>query len=97
MNFIVNGYDFTDDQALERRMLAREAHMAGIVSMTEKGQLLMAAAKLNTKGDMCGSTMILEMESRAAVEAYLENEPYIRQKVWERVEIIDCKVPPLFK
>jgi len=97
MNFIVNGYDYTDEQALERRMKAREAHMAGIVSMKEKGHILMAAAKLNEKEQMCGSTMILEMDSLEQVQAYVKAEPYVLQKVWEKVEVIECKVPPLFK
>jgi len=97
MNFLVTGYDFTDEKALDRRMNARDAHMENIVSMKEKGEILYAAAMLNEAGEMCGSTIILEMESRKYVEAYVENEAYVKQRVWEKVEIVECKVPPLFK
>lgn len=97
MNFIVNGYDYTDEKALERRMAARDAHMANIKDMKASGEILFAAAKLNEQGDMCGSTMILEMESRQDVDHYLEREAYIKEKVWEKVEVIECKVPPIFK
>jgi len=97
MNFIVNGYDFTDEKALERRMQARDAHMANIQIMREKGRILFAVAKLNENGDMCGSTMILEMASREEVDSYLSMEPYIEKKVWDKVEVIPCAVPPLFK
>lgn len=97
MNFIVNGYDYTDEKALDRRMKARQAHMANIEDMKAKGEILFAAAKLNDKGDMCGSTMILEMSSKSDVEKYLENEAYVKEKVWEKVEILECKVPPLFR
>ncbi len=97
MNFIVTGYDYTDDKALERRMNAREAHMAGIVAMKKKGEILSAAAMLNDKEDMCGSTIFLEMDSREDVDKYIENEPYIKSKVWEKVTVVACKIPPLFK
>lgn len=97
MNFIVTGYDYMDDQALERRMTAREAHMANIEKMHAKGQILMAAAHLNEEGNMCGSTMILEMDSQEAVEAYLKDEAYVVGKVWEDVLITPCKIPPLFR
>lgn len=97
MNFLVTGYDYKDKEALERRMAVRELHMDNIVSMKEKGEILYAAAMLNNDGDMCGSTLILELESRQAAEAYVENEAYVKGKVWEKVEIVECKVPPLFK
>jgi len=97
MNFIVTGYDFTDVDALDRRMKAREAHMANIVEMKNKGQILFAAAMTNDEGNMCGSTMILEMPSRQAVDDYLKLEAYVVGKVWETVEVVECKVPPLFR
>ncbi len=36
MNFVINGYDFTDDKALERRMSVREQHMATILEMKKQ-------------------------------------------------------------
>lgn len=97
MTFIINGYDYTDDKALERRMKAREAHMSNIRIMKEKGKILFAAAMLNEQDQMCGSTMILEMASREEVDSYLSMEPYIEDNVWERVEVKECKVPDLFR
>lgn len=97
MNFIVTGYDYKDPQALERRMTARTDHMENIKAMKAKGEILFAAAMVNHAGDMCGSTMILEMEDEAAVQAYLEGEAYMIGKVWEDVKITPCKVPDLFR
>ena len=97
MNFIVTGYDFEDAEALNRRMHAREAHMANIHKMFKEGQILYAAAMLDDAGEMCGSTLFLEMPDRGHVEAYLEKEAYITGKVWEDVVITPCKIPPLFK
>lgn len=97
MNFIVNGYDYKDHTALERRMKAREDHMVGIKDMVTTGKILYAVAMLNEEDNMCGSVLILEMENKEAVENYLKNEAYIIGKVWEKVEIIPCKIPPLFR
>jgi len=96
MNFIVNAYDYKDDESLKRRMNAREAHMENIKVMHSKGQILMACAMLNDKGQMCGSTMILNMENEEQVNQYLDKEAYILGKVWERVEVSPCKIPALF-
>ncbi|MBN2794520.1 MAG: hypothetical protein JXR88_03875 [Clostridia bacterium] len=81
MNFIVTGIDFKDSEALERRMKARDAHMANIEKMKAEGTLLYAVAHLNQEGNMAGSTLILEMENEKAVEDYLEKEAYVLGKV----------------
>ncbi len=52
---------------------------------------------VNDRDEMCGSTMILEMDSRADVEVYVKNEAYVLGRVWDTVEIVECKVPPLFR
>ena len=97
MNFVVNGYDFTDDKALERRMSVREQHMATILEMKNSGKIVFAAAKIDKKGNMCGSTIYLEVESEDEVERYLDKEVYISGKVWDKVTVEICKIPPLFK
>lgn len=96
MYFIINGYDYTDEKALERRMTAREEHMKGVEAMQKSGNYLMAGAMLNTEGNMCGSTIFADFETRQELDTWLEKEPYVLQKVWERVEIIECKIPPVF-
>ena len=34
-----------------------------------------------------GSVLVMEFPSRAALDAYLETEPYVTEHVWERVEV----------
>lgn len=97
MNFIVRGIDYTDSDALNRRMAARQAHMENIEKMYADGSLLYAGAMLNEAGDMAGSTLFLEMDSKEDVEAYIQEEAYVKGKVWEYVSIEVCKIPPLFK
>lgn len=97
MTFLVTGYDYTDAQALERRLAVREAHMTNIVKLKAEGKILFAAAKVNEADQMCGSFVFMEVASREEVEAYLEKEVYVSGKVWERVEVEEVKVPDLFR
>jgi len=96
MYFIVNGYDHTDEKALDRRMQAREEHMKGVKAFHASKNFIFAAAMLNEAGNMCGSTMIVDFENRAELDKWLESEAYVKGDVWERVEVVECKIPPLF-
>ena len=93
MQFIVIGYDGTDDKALDRRMAAREAHLAMAEKMHDTGQWLYAAAILNKEGTMTGSMIVCEFDSREALEEeWLDREPYVLGKVWEKIEIKGARV-----
>lgn len=95
MQFIVTGYDGKDPGALDRRMAAREAHLAMAGEMYAKGKWLYAAAILNEEGRMAGSVIICEFDSRQALEKdWLEKEPYVLGKVWEKIEISRAQVAP---
>ncbi len=95
-HFIVIGRDGSDEAALERRMAAREAHMGVVKQGIDAGQNIMAAAMLNDEEQMSGSVMIVEFEDRAALDAWLKEEPYVTGEVWKDIEIIECKIPPVF-
>ena len=36
---------------------------------------------------MKGSALIMDFASRKELDDYLANEPYVREKVWERIEV----------
>jgi len=93
--FVLTGYDYTDDQALERRMATREAHFACISELQKEGKALMAGAMLNDDGKMIGSIIFFQM-TQAQMDEYLETEPYIAQKVWEKIDLREVKIPPIF-
>ena len=59
MQFLVIAYDGTDDKAPERRMAAREAHLAGIVKMKEEGKAIYGVAILNDREQMIGSALVV--------------------------------------
>lgn len=96
MHFIITGIDGSDDGALQRRMNAREEHMRGVDQLVREGRLLYAAAMLNAEGTMIGSTMIVDFESREALDSRLETEPYVTGNVWQKIEVTACKIPPVF-
>jgi hypothetical protein len=96
MQFLVIGYDGTDDQALSRRMTAREAHLAGVVKMKEEGKAIFGTAILDDQGKMIGSVMVMDFPSREELDAWLESEPYVRQNVWLRIDVLPTQVPPVF-
>lgn len=95
MQFIVTGYDGKDKGALDRRMAAREAHLAMAKQMADKGKWLYAAAILNDEGKMTGSVIICEFDSKKQLETeWLEKDPYVLGKVWEKIEITRAQVAP---
>ena len=56
----------------------------------------MGAALLDEKGKMIGSVIILGYPSRKELDDCLRIEPYVVNRVWEKIEIKPCKVGPTF-
>ncbi len=97
MQFIVTGYDGKDEGALDRRMSVREAHLAMAEKMYENHKWLFATAILNDEEKMAGSLIVCDFESRQEMETlWLDNEPYILGKVWEKIEISCAQVAPFW-
>jgi len=97
MQFIVTGLDGKDDKALDRRMAAREGHLAMAKKMAQSGNWLFAAAMLDDDKKMVGSMIVCEFDSKEALQKeWLDNEPYVTGNVWEDVTITEAAVPPLF-
>ena len=94
MQFMVLGYDGNDDQALERRMAAREAHIARGEELRDAGHMLCGAALLDDDGKMIGSVILCDFASRKDLDQWLESEPYMTSGVWQKVEIKNCRVAP---
>lgn len=94
MQFVIIARDYTDDEALSRRLAARAEHFKRIRLLTAQGHFLMGGAMLSEKqeGDerqMNGSVLVADFPSREALESmWLVQEPYMTERVWEHVEII---------
>ena len=96
MQFLIIAYDGSDDKAMERRMAAREAHLAGIVKMKEEGKAIYGVAILNDREQMIGSALVVDYPTRADVDAWLKSEPYVAGDVWRKIEVLPARVPPMF-
>jgi uncharacterized protein len=95
MQFIVTGYDGTDEKAQERRLASRDAHIKTLKENIEKKNVLYGAAILNDEKKMVGSVIICEFASRDALKKeWLSTEPYVIGNVWQKIEIKEAQIPP---
>jgi uncharacterized protein YciI len=95
MQFIVIAYDGTDAGALERRSAARDAHLRSAQDLYERGRWLYAAGILGDDGVPVGSMMVCDFPSRAHLEEeWLQNEPYVVGRVWEKVAVNRAQIAP---
>ncbi|MDB5142408.1 MAG: hypothetical protein JWQ66_1121 [Mucilaginibacter sp.] len=90
--YLVTAYDYTDVDALQRRMNVRPHHLDGAKELKETGNFVLGGAILNDEDKMIGSVMILQFEDEEELQAWQQTEPYITQKVWESYDIKPFKV-----
>ncbi|MES2275870.1 MAG: YciI family protein [Bacteroidota bacterium] len=90
--YLVTAYDFTDTDALKRRMDVRPHHFDAAKQLKFQGNFILGGAILNDEGNMIGSTMIMQFENDEELEAWKQSEPYITQGVWETVDVKPFKV-----
>ena len=83
MQFIVKAYDGA--HMLEKRMEVRPRHLEGMQKLGK--HVICAGGLLDDAGKMKGSVLILDFAARAELDAYLENEPYVTEHVWEKIEV----------
>ena len=87
MQFILIAYDRTDAVALDRRMKSRPEHLEKISHIKKAGKFLCGGAILDDKERMIGSMILYEVADRAELDDILKDEPYIYNKVWEKIDI----------
>ena len=83
MQFVIKAYDGVNK--LEKRMAVRSRHLENMAAVN--GKVLCAGGLLDEEGRMKGSLLIMDFDSRELLEEYLNTEPYIIEKVWEKVEV----------
>jgi uncharacterized protein YciI len=92
MQFMVVAYDGKDEQALERRLAVRDAHIKGAVALKQSGNLIAGGAILDDAGKMIGSTSFFEFDSREALDAWLAQDPYVTGDVWRDITITPIRL-----
>lgn len=83
MQFVVKAYD--GKGMLEKRMEVRPRHLEGMNKLGK--HVICAGGLLDDEGKMKGSVLILDFPDRSALDEYLRKEPYVLEKVWEKVEV----------
>jgi len=90
--FIIIAHDYKDNDALNRRLAARPAHLERMKEEKVKGAFITGGAKLNEAGNMFGSMLIVNLPNKEAVEAWIAADPYVTSKVWETIEITAFRI-----
>lgn len=83
MQFVITAYDGAG--MLARRMEVRPRHLEGMARIA--GHVLCAGGLLDEAGKMKGSVLVMEFRDREELDAYLAQEPYVLEHVWERIEV----------
>ncbi|MCR4728227.1 MAG: YciI family protein [Lachnospiraceae bacterium] len=83
MQFLVRAYDGAGK--LEKRMEVRPRHLEGMKNLSD--HIICAGGLLDAEGKMKGSALIMDFESRKELDDYIANEPYVLEKVWEKIEV----------
>jgi uncharacterized protein YciI len=97
MVFIVIAYDGTDENALQRRTAIRPQHLKLAEGFHKNGKWLYAAGILNEKGDLAGSMIVCEFDSKEEMKReWLDHEPYLLGGVWKKVDIHPALIPPFY-
>ena len=93
MQYLVIAYD--NANALERRLESRDEHVEGVRKLMAEGKIINAAA-LMEEDVMVGSTLFIDFETDEELDEWLENEPYVKNNVWDMDEfqIVPMKVLP---
>jgi uncharacterized protein YciI len=79
--FVIIGHDGPDGQ--EKRKLHRQAHLDRMDPLDKAGKVLLAGPFT----DRAGSLIVLDMASLEEVHAFLKDDPYVTQGVFNRYEI----------
>ncbi|KAI9069344.1 hypothetical protein FKP32DRAFT_1641054 [Trametes sanguinea] len=88
--FSVYAPDYTDAEAIQRRLAVREAHLAAAAankSMKVGGAMLSpneALDKPDAEKKMIGSFMIIECDSYADAKRMIESDVYWTGNVWDK-------------
>jgi uncharacterized protein len=85
MNFVVLGRDVPGGAPRRRN---RAAHLSYVA---DKQHLIVYAGPLLEEGRMIGSLFVFDVPDRAALDAYLADDPYFRENIFDKVEIWESR------
>lgn len=87
MLYVVHAYDYTDEQAPERRLTARPLHFDRARTLKANGHFVLGGALLSPENQMIGSLMVVDFEEEDQLRAWLDTDPYVTGRVWEKIDV----------
>ena len=76
---------------LEKRLATRPAHLARLQQLDAEGRLIVAGAMpkdpSNPQAGFYGSTMIVDFDSREALDAWLQDDPFLKDGVYSHIDV----------
>jgi uncharacterized protein len=92
--YMLVAYDGSDADAPARRLKSRPAHFEANRPLAENGQVIAGGAILDDAGNMIGSAIFYNFDSRSELDAWIARDPYVTGDVWRRIEIKPMMIAP---
>lgn len=92
MPFLVIATDYTDTDALGRRLSARPDHLVTAKELESAGILMLASAIIGPEGSMTGSALVLDVPTADDAKAIVESDLYWTSKVWASYTVQEIRV-----
>ncbi|AUX86196.1 YciI family protein [Acinetobacter tandoii] len=87
--FVVTCTD--QDGTVEKRLAVRPQHLARLEQLDAEGRLIVAGAMpkdpSNPQAGFYGSTIIVDFDSREALDTWLQDEPFLKEGVYAQIEV----------
>lgn len=92
MQYQVTAFDGADEEAPARRLAARPAHLEEAAVLKKAGKIIAGGAILDDDGNMVGSTLYVEFDSREELDDWITNDPYVKGGVWEEINVMPIRL-----
>lgn len=87
--FVVSCTD--QEGTVEKRLATRPEHLARLQKLDDEGRLIVAGAMpkdpTNPQAGFYGSTLIVDFDSREALDAWLADEPFLQHGVYAHIDV----------
>ena len=76
---------------VEKRLATRPQHIARLQKLNDEGRLIVAGAMpkdpSNPQAGFYGSTIIVDFETREALDTWLQEEPFLKEGVYSHIDV----------
>ncbi|ALD02760.1 hypothetical protein AMQ28_10600 [Acinetobacter sp. TTH0-4] len=76
---------------VEKRLATRPQHLQRLQQLNDEGRLIVAGAMPkdpnNPQAGFYGSTLIVDFETREALDLWLKDEPFLKEGVYDHIDV----------